>query len=461
MAGLGDAFGEGSTARQLLVWQVLAQVIGALAAPGFTELAKLSNQAAPVMPLDANVAANAAARGLMSQGEAQGFANDSGFGSEVLGVMTKVASHAPELSAAFEAHRRGLIPEGSGDGAEVSLRGALADAGIPARWHDVMSKLAVSIPTQAEVLNAWLEGQIPEGEARHRLLEAGMDPSWIQAAYDANGQAPTPVQALELANRGLIPWEGTGPGAVSYRQAFLEGPWRNKWEPVFRALGEYLPPPRTVTAMYHQNQISHALAAELLAKQGLRPELVAAYLAQGHSATTATERHLAKTEITQAYGDGLLTKAQATKGLEALRYSGHDAAIILQLVDVKVRTSQLNNGVTRVRSLYEQDKLTDTQARELLHQLGMDAPTATAVVRTWHLTVSTRTKELSAAQIEAAVHYELLSPADGIARLVRMGYDAGDAWLAIAVRQHGAAGLPPRPTSLPPAPAQPGAPTTR
>jgi hypothetical protein len=452
MASLGGVFGEGSTARQLLVWQVLAQVIGALAAPGFTELTKLSNSATPVMPLDPGLAASAVARGLADHGAMAAQARDSGFNGELFDVMAKLAARAPDLSAAFEAHRRKLIPDGPADGEAVSLRGALADAGIPERWHDALAELAISIPTQAEVLNAWLEGQIPEGEARHRLLQAGMDPSWIDSAYNANGQAPTPTQALELANRGIIPWEGEGPHAVTFRQAFLEGPWRNKWEPVFRALGEYLPPPRTITAMYHAGSLDHGRAAELLSKQGLAPDLVEAYLAKAASTKTATEHHLAKSEVTAAYADGIMTKAEALKALAALRYSEHDARLVLQLVDLRVKTAQLTQGTTRVRTLYQAGKLTTAEAEHLLGQLGVDATQAKAAVAAWHLTVQHTTRTLSPGQIEAAVYYELLSAADGIGMLRQLGYDEADAWLSIAIRLHGATGLPPRPPSLPPAP---------
>lgn len=451
MAGLGDVFGEGSTARQLLVWQVLAQVIAALAAPGFTELAKLSNQAAPLAPLDPGIAATLTARGFQSEGEGESQANDSGFGHDVFVNMVKAAQRGPDLSAAFELYRRKLIPEGSADPTQASLRGALADAGIPEYWHDALVQVATSIPTQAEVLNAWLEGQIPESEARHRLLEAGMDPSWIQSAYDANGQAPTPTQALELLNRGIIPERGTGPQSVSYQQSFLEGPWRNKWLEPFLALAEYLPPPRTVTAMYHSGQLDHARAAELLAKQGLAPDLVEAYLAKTTTSSAPTEHHLAKTEVTTAYADGILSKAEALAGLRALKYSEHDAQLVLQLVDIKVKASQLNQGVTRTRTLYQSGKLTEAEARNLLVKLGLDADQARAVVSTWHITATHTTKTLSASQIEAAVYYELLRPEDGIKMLRALGYDEFDAWMSLAIRLHGTSGLPPRPAG-PPAP---------
>jgi hypothetical protein len=56
-----------------------------------------------------------------------------------------------------------------------------------------------------------------------------------------------------MANRGIIPWSGSGPRSTSFEQAFLEGPWRNKWLGPFRKAAEYFPPPRTITAMYNED----------------------------------------------------------------------------------------------------------------------------------------------------------------------------------------------------------------
>lgn len=445
-------FGEGSTARQLLVWQVLAQVISSLAAPAFTELSKLSNSAAPVMPLDPGVAAQAAARGHVSVDDARGYARQSGIDHPLLDIMTKVAQRSPDLSMAFELKRRRKIGMGSNDGGDVSLRGALTDAGIPDAWHDLVAELAVSVPDQSQVLTAWLTGQIDKAEAVERLKLAGMDPDWIDKAYAAEGQAPTPSQALELLNRGVIPEGGHGLGVVSYEQAFLEGPWRNKWLPSFLELRHYLPPPRTVTAMYHGGQLDHATAAELLRKQGLSATLAEAYLSKSASAHTATEKHLAKSEITALFADHLMTRDQAVKALEAIKYTTHDANLILDLVAAKTKASQTNQAVSRVRALYMAGKLTDAEAANLLHQLGVDARQSPAVIAQWRLTQTHQTKTLTAAQIEAAHHYGILDTRSAMTLLQGLGYDEFDAWVALSVHNH--APLPdyPRPASPFPAP---------
>jgi hypothetical protein len=455
VAGLGGVFGEGSTARQLLVWQVLAQVIANLAAPAFTELAKLSNSAAPVMPLDVGVAAAAAARGHLSTDDARGYARQTGFDHPLVDIMTKVAQRAPDLSMAFELHRRKAIPVGTADGGEVSLRGALTDAGIPAAWHDKVAELAVAVPDQSQVLTAWLTGQIEAAEATDRLKRAGMDPEWIPKAYAAEGEAPTPTQALELLNRGIIPERGHGIGVVSYEQAFLEGPWRNKWLSAFLELRNYLPPPRTVTAMYHGGQLSHALAAELLRKQGLSASLAEAYLSKAASAHTATEKHLAKSEITALFADKLMTRDQALAALVAIKYTEHDAHLILDLVAAKAKASQTNQAVSRVRALYSAGKLDDREAAALLRQLGVDAAQVTAVIATWRLTQSHQTRLLTAAQVEGAWHYGVIDTHSAMTLLQGMGYDEFDAWVALSVRNHGPLTDYPRPSSPFPPPKGP------
>lgn len=447
VAGFGDFFKEGSTAEQFLIWGVLMQVLQPLLLPFTGELQKLVLSGAPILPIAANDAAELVARGLTNDGDGQDIANDNGIGEDGFHKLVKLAQHAPALSYAFELFRRGDIALGSDDPEQVSLRGAMTDAGIPDDWHGKLAKLATAIPTPAEVMNAWLEGQIEEPEARERYLKAGGDPTWFQTAYNANGQAPTPTQALEMLNRSIIPKRGTGPASVSYEQAFREGPWRNKWLGPFLALAEYLPPPRTVTAMYHDGQIDHTLAAELLRKQGLSAQLAEAYLSKAATTHTAAEKHLAKGEITKAYADGIMTRAQATKALEDIKYQPHDVQVILDLVDVHSKVSQLNAATNRVRAQYETGKLTDAQAEALLHQLGVDAAQAKGTVAIWRLTVTHRTKTLTAAQIESAHHYSLIDSRSAISLLMALGYDEFDAWLALSVRNHAPLVDYPRPAS--------------
>lgn len=455
--GLGDVFGEGSTAEQFLIWGVLQQLLQPLLAPVVTELQKLVFSATPDVPLSPNAAAELVARGLLDDGSGQDKANDNGIGEGDYHLLVQAAATAPALAAVLELYRRGLIEAGGDDPQTPSVGGALADQGLRQPWRDLVTQLAVAVPDPAQVLTAWLEGQIDEGTARPLLVKGGMDPDWIQTAYNASGQAPTPSEALELLNRGIIAQSGTGPDSTSYEQAFLEGPWRNKWLTPFLALAQYLPPPRTITAMFHDGQLTHDQAAGYLAQQGLDATLVAAYLAPAATSLTSHDKALTKTDLTAAYADGLLSRGQATDALTKIGYTGADAGTILDLVDVRTATAQVSAGVTRARALFDAGKLTEAQAKATLQALGMTAAQAAAVVDTWAITAATATRVLSAAQIEAAYYYNLLTSTDAIGLLQALGYDEFDAWVILANRVHGPLQDYPRPHSpyQPPPPPPP------
>lgn len=434
MAGFGDLFGEGSIGQQFLVWQVLGQIVGAAIQPGVTEVGKLVNSAVPTTPLSPADAAGMTARGLIDNGTGEDIANDSGIGGQDFSKLVMAALSSPDMGAVIAAYQRSIITAGSGDPTEASLHGAYADNGIRPDWWPVLDKLTVQIPSVAEVMNAWLEGQIEEPEANTRYLAAGGDPTWFQTSYNANGQAPTPTQALELLNRGIIKQYGTGPGETSYQQAFLEGPWRNKWLTPFLALANYLPPPRTVTAMYHSGQLTHDQAAVYLADQGLDSDLVTAYLSKSSTATTATEKVLAKADVVSLYKDKLITHDDAISHLVALKYTASDAALILEIADLSAIKSALTAGVARVRTLYLAHKITETDAAASLVQLGVTTAQAAEIIDTWALTSVQTTKTLTAAEILGGWYYEVISTADVITQLMALGYDETDAWILLTVK---------------------------
>lgn len=442
--GLGGLFSNaGSAAGQLFIWNVLGAVVGALMLPVVQDLQQGALSADSNTPITPDVMAGMVARSIQTLTQGQGEANKSGVSADRFDLAVSAAQSPIPLSMALDAFNRGLIGQGSPDVTTASLDGALADAGLRPQWLPIVRQLAVQIPTVAEVMNAWLEGQITEDEARTRYLAAGGDPTWFQTSYDANGEAPTPDMLLELLNRGVIPQDGTGPASVSYQQGFLEGPWRNKWLAPMLALREYYPPPRTITAMYHDGQLSHDQALDYLIKQGLSTDLATAYLAPSKSATATTEKALAKTDILSLYTDGLMTRDKAAAALVALGYPPDEAELLLELQDFRERKTQLTAGVDRVRTLYQSDKLTKAQAVAELAALDVDGATASDLVDTWSVTTAVAVKGLTAAQTVDAWYYQLVTVQDAARMLETLGYDEIDAWLLLSIKAKGPVpGLP-------------------
>lgn len=438
MSGLGDLFGKNSTAEQLFVWGILNQLISAAVGPGVQEISNTVNGFAPLVPLDPSILAGAVIKGLIEAGNAQSEAAKNGIDQNNFTILTQLAVNPPDIGALVSGLQRGEVDLGEPGALGTTFYGALTLAGIPADWQPLFKALATQLPSGAEVLNALLEGQIGEVEAQTRWVQAGMDPTWFESAFNANGEAPTPVQALEMWNRGIIPEDGTGPAAVSYEQAFLEGPWRNKWLDSFKALRIYYPPPRTVTAMYHQGQLNHDQASGYLAKQGLPADLVTAYLSKSTSSATVADKILAKGDVVSLYKDKLITHDVAIAHLVALKYSADDAALILEIADLASVKSALTAGVARVRVLYLAHKVTETDAEASLVSLGVTKEQATQIIDTWALTSVQITKTLTASEIVAAWYYVVIPTDEAITQLEALGYETDDAWVLLSTRAKGA-----------------------
>ncbi len=435
MAGLGGILGN-DMLQSMFVYGVAQQLLGAALGPYLNALTAQVNSATPLAPLSPADAAEAVIRNVWDHNRAAEEARKAGIDGERFGVLERLAGNAPDPTSLAVALRRRIIDPARY--LEGIRQGRLRD-----EWAELPKALAVQEPSPVSALDAYLQGQASEGQARDLFARWGGDPEWFDLLYNTQGQAPTPTQALELANRGIIPWDGEGAGVVSFRQAFLEGPWRNKWEPSFRALGEYLPPPRTVTAMLNEGTITRARAVELLEKQGLTPDLAAAYVSSGSAQKTEKTRDLAQSTVQTLYRERLIGRPDAVAFLEALGYDPDEADLILQIVDLEVTQRFLTAAVGRLRGFYVGHKIGRPATLDALAQLGVAPDRAGELLAIWDLEAAANVKGLSAAQWAAVYKAGWVDQATATAELVAMGYPPFDAWatLALAVKVE----LPDRP----------------
>ena len=262
MAGvdLGKLFGRESAAGQLLMWSVLSALISAVLAPELELVQREVFKALPSTPLTPAQLADMVVRHIVSGADGASYARESGIAAADFQRMVESAGEGLGPADLAEALRRGIIPaEGTGPDA-VSFEQGMAEAHTRDKWADTVRKLSVKEPSPIDPLEALLQGQLTEDVAKALYVRFGGDPEHFTWLFNSRGQAPTPVELLELANRGIIPWDGVGPDKVSYEQGFLEGPARNKWEGPFRALGEYVVPPRSITAMVRSGALDDAAA---------------------------------------------------------------------------------------------------------------------------------------------------------------------------------------------------------
>lgn len=456
VASLGDLFKSDSTAGQLFLWGVLAGVLQALLQPEFEELRQLGYDILANTPLSPDEAAAAVNRHYLSAPDGASEAQKSGVNGDRFATMVDLAGTAPAAGDLAAALRRGLIDSHGFGPDSTSFDQGISEGNLHNKWADIMRQLAVQWPSPTDALDALLEGQISHDDALALFQKFGGAPQYFQMLYDTRGNAPTPVEAATMANRGIIPWDGTGPNATTFEQAFLEGPWRNKWEPAMRKLGQYLPPPRTVTAMIRSGGLSPAEGTTLLIEQGLTPALAAAYVHDAQQVATKTDRDLTQSQIVSLYEANIIGNKDAAAMLETLGYDKTNADYLLALADVRREIAALNYAVSRVQSLYVSHKLTRQQAVESLNTLNLPADQVHAVVQLWDVAAAANVKLLTETQVTSAYQAGFMTLDRAKSELEAMGYSELDAWVLLSLRMKAPVGPPPKGGTVPTAPGNPG-----
>lgn len=421
---LGKLGGTVGFAGQQVLIQAIAFGVGfALSAtltPWFNDMTQAAWRLNPSNILTPEQLALAVLKGNMDQGPAAAEALSSGVTADRFQVMLDNTGEPLSPGELLTLWRRGKV-------SDARLEEALRQSRVRNEWLPELQELGVQWPSWSEFLDAYLEGQVSEAEARALYAKAGGDPELFELLFHTRGQAPTPTQALELLNRGIIGERGSGPDAVTYEQAFLEGPWRNKWLEVFLALREYVVPPRSVRPMVAAGAWTPQRGIEELAKSGVPEDTARAILEEALTGKLATERDLVKTDILAAYRDGLMEAGQATSSLEGLGYDADEAQLILAIEDHRWEESFRTALVSRFRALYTSGKITEDEAQAGLAKLGLAGKAAAKYLALWDAARETPYAALTESQVRAAAKAGVVDAAYYRTWLTDHGYTSDEA----------------------------------
>jgi hypothetical protein len=452
---LGDILGDGAlndSARQLFIWGVLYGLLSSVFQPITTEISQEVWEAAIAgglhQALSPEELATMVVRGWIDQGTGQAEAAKSGINTGDFANLVNNRRNPIAPEEAATALRRQIIPETAAPGA-VSFLNAIQEGNLGDQWAPVIQQLATQIPSPADVLRGVLQGQVPAGvdpvalytQVGGQATDPNTNFDWYTFMFNTEGSAPTPTEAGVMARRGVIPWgDGSdgpvieGPGAISFHQAFLEGPWRNKWEPAFKGITNYLPPPRTVTAMLKQGALTVAQATTLLTEQGLTPDLVAAYVNAATATKVAPTKLLSQANVLTLLNDKLIDVPTAVAELEKLGYPADEATILATTSQAAATISSLKANVSRVEALYLAHKVDQANALTMLTSLGLAGPDAAAKVADWNILKAGNIRVLTTAQIENAWEYQIYTQDEAQTQLEHLGYVPYDAWTLLSIK---------------------------
>lgn len=395
-------------------------------------------------------AAAATVRNFLSHDQGTAIAAHSGVDAPTFETMIHLAGDAPGPQQLAEALRRQVIPD-SGTGPDsVSFQQGIAEGRLADKWAPVIKALAQIWPTPVNALDALLKGQLTRDEGIALYEKLGGDPQFFDLLFNTQGSAPTPLELIEMANRGIIAWDGTGAGAVSYQQGFLEGPWRDKWAEPYRHLGEYVPPESTVVTLLAHGAIDEKQAAALLAKQGMSADIITAYIDEAHTEALSDYRGLSVASTVDAYKAQILSAADARTILAALHVAPAAADLLLAYTDIQRAFEATSNAISRVRTLFAARKITEQTARDSLARLNVPVQSVAGIMAAWELENSISVKTLTETQILDAWQVEALSDAEAATELENIGYTPFDAWVLMSVKAK--VPLPGKPKQGPAAP---------
>lgn len=387
--------------------------------------------AAVLSPPDA---ASAVVRNFLSAAQGAAVAAKNGVDAATFQTMVHLSGDAPGPQQLAEALRRGAIEaDGTGPGATSFAQG-IAEGRLASKWAPAIKALSTLWPTPVDALDARLKGQVTPAEGAALYEHLGGDMQFYDWLLASRGSAPTPLELIEMANRGIIGWDGTGPAATSYSQGFLEGPWRDKWEEPYRKLAEYVPPPSTVAEFYGRGVLSAADAAAELAKAGMSEAMIEAFLEYAQADALSPYRGLTAGIVLDAYKERLIDAQAAAGILESLHVSPAAVTLLLEYSDMSRVFTQVTAAVTRVRSLYAARKIPQETARAALDGLGIPSEAAAEMVATWHLENSINVRVLTEAQIVSAWELKILTEQEAMTELGNIGYTPFDAWVLLSIK---------------------------
>jgi hypothetical protein len=428
MAGISTILrkflGPDSVARQFFVWNILAEVSSTAVSPFLTALRGAVNSAFPVVPLTPSELAVAVIRDEIDFDEAAKAAALSGMHKADFRILVEVTGRAPTVGELLPLYREGKITLDE-------FNKGLKESDYKGEWFETIMKMAVQPPTPDAILNALLQGQVTEPVARDLYAKLGGDPKYFTLLYNTFGTAPTPLQAADMAVRGIIPWDGTGPDAVSFHQAFLEGPWRNKWLESFRKAAENIPPPDTITEMIRVGALDNTRATELLLKNGVPQDLVGAWLAKASTQKTEKIKELTESTVANLYQEEAITTAEALEMLGKLKYAPEEATFVLTAWRLSRELRYRNSAIGTVRAQFLAHRIDVNVASGLLDKFRVSANQRDVLLALWTEEEKAKVSILTAAQVRTALNREVIPVDDAIQRLINLGYSEEDALIFI------------------------------
>lgn len=451
----------GSFVQQFLVYGIMFSIASTGLQPLTQELGNTLWSAFPERPLSPSDGAVASVRGI-GFGDAAGVdvpqwaideAAKSGINRDRFLTMVGTSGLAPALELLFSMARRGIIDE-------QQLEQGIKEGDIKDKWIPQVTKLRYVQPTPTDFVAAAVREQFPYPDAQAWATKVGLEPpdyldgnpDWFKLLFDISGRPPGPAEVGRAANRGFIPWEGTGPEALTFQQAIAESDVKTKWTPILRKLAEYFPPNAEIGRLLRGGGLTKEQAVELWKQNGVPQTLAEAYAHIAEIEQITQDRALTKGDILALVTEQVLDDAEAESLLERVGYSGENAKELIGMAHARYKFGAIRRLVNQVSTLYTGRKINAAQAEQAFVSLGLPKKQTDNLLEILTVEKDAHVLIPTAGQVEAGFAYGVVDYPTASAMLQQLGYSEWSAWFALSARIHGPipnVQEPPRPATLP------------
>lgn len=431
---LGELFGKDSAFGQLLIWQVGAQVVSAVMAPGLSELTQLVNETAPVEPLTPATLADLVVRNYLAVDAATATAKRSGVSPDDFALMVRAAGDAVGTTTLIEGYRRRILGWDTSENGMPSVVDGIREGRLADKWAPLIKALGDIPIGVADAVDAAVEGQISIDQAKAIAYENGVSAENFTILYNTRGNPPAPGDLSEMVRRGVIPVKGRGPDVLSFEQGISEGASKDKWIPAYEQLMTVLVPEGRITTLLRVGAITRDTAIGWYRQLGYDQTAAEAFATEASTVKTRADKQLAKGDVTTLYADGAIDAATATGLLGALGYEASEAAEILAIQDMHKAAQVADSAITRIRSYYIARKIDDTATVNALNSLGVPPAQQTRLLSAWQIARTSNVKVLTEAQVADAWAYGIMDAPTAIIELMALGYTEYDAWVVLSIK---------------------------
>jgi hypothetical protein len=361
--------------------------------------------------------ADMAVRGIKTEAQAAVIAAESGVSASDFHDLTLITGEPPGLEQLLEGYRRGFIDR-------ATLERGIRESRYRNEWIPLLEQLRFSPMSVADAVNAVVQNHLTaaQGEAISQLN--GLEPGQFAILQETAGEPLSRTEMQELYNRGLVT-------RAEVDQAQRESRLKDKYIPLSFELHRRIIPIFTLQKALKAGAVDHATAVSIAMESGYNQRDAEIITASGAADKTLTYKNRVVSAIETSYEDNTIPRDQAVALIKELGFETSEADFILQAAEFR-RSARIVNGVANnVKSKYISRHITRNQASNDLDAIGIPAPQRDFMLSLWDIELDANTRHLTEAQVVKAVKLQLITEAQGLARLVNMGYDTADADLLL------------------------------